>query len=110
MDVFMYQAALYCEGCADKIKANLQADDAKFDEDSDTYPQGPYADGGGEADSPQHCDDCGAFMENPLTAEGRDYVVGAITERIKNNLRGNAEVLTEWANFYDVTLSELMGA
>ena len=46
-------------------------------EDSDTYPQGPYAYGGGEADSPQHCDGCQTFLWNPLTSDGYLYVMEA---------------------------------
>lgn len=42
--------------------------------DSDKYPQGPYSDGGGEADSPRHCDHCSVFLENPLTEDGNAYV------------------------------------
>ena len=42
--------------------------------DSDDYPKGPYADGGGEADSPQFCAHCNAFLRNPLTADGLEYV------------------------------------
>jgi hypothetical protein len=34
--------------------------------DSDKFPKGPLADGGGESDCPQHCDTCGVFLENPL--------------------------------------------
>jgi hypothetical protein len=43
--------------------------------DSGDYPKGPEADGGGEADSPQNCCVCGAFLENPLTSDGYEYVL-----------------------------------
>ena len=42
--------------------------------DSDEYPCGPYADGGGESDTPSHCGACGEFLENPLTSHGYEYV------------------------------------
>lgn len=94
MDVFIYQAALYCTDCGESIRERLDAagetPDDPSDEssyDSDDYPKGPFPDGGGEADSPQHCgagEDClnaltlagtkvGAFLENQLTSEGVDY-------------------------------------
>jgi hypothetical protein len=50
---------------------------AQSTEDSDTWPQGPYDSGGGEADTPQHCDQCGVFLENPLTSDGDDYLLEA---------------------------------
>lgn len=51
-----------------------------FDEysyDSDEYPK--YVDDDTlESDSPDHCGDCGEFLENALTAEGLAYVREAI--------------------------------
>ena len=75
MEAYAYKAALYCADCADDIKARLTPPVVPDDEssfDSDDYPKGPYDCGGGEADSPQHCDGCGLFLENPLTNEGAD--------------------------------------
>ncbi len=79
MRVYQYRAALYCEACGDAIKAKaekpahvVECDESSFD--SDDWPKGPYDNGGGEADSPQHCDGCGLFLENPLTDDGRAYV------------------------------------
>lgn len=79
MNAYVYQAALHCADCAAKLIAELAPppnmqprNESTWD--SDDYPKGPYADGGGEADCPQHCDTCGAFLENPLTAEGENYV------------------------------------
>lgn len=69
MKAFIYQAALLCELCAKETSAKLPPS-----ADSDTYPQGPYGNGGGEADTPQHCDHCRVFLENPLTMDGGDYV------------------------------------
>lgn len=93
MDAYISNAALYCESCA--------PDDA----------DGPYGDGGGEADCPQSCDACGAFLENPLTAEGRRYVVEKIREYITSLAKlGNVDVLVEWAEWYDVTVEDLLAA
>ena len=56
-----------------------------------------HPDGGGEADTPQHCNDCDVFLENPLTDYGMQYVMDAI-EDYENN--GNDLTITEWADFY----------
>lgn len=81
MNAYMYQAALYCEECATAIKHRLDLDgktptlpDDERTFDSDDYPKGPYADGGGESDIPAHCDACGLFLRNPLTSDGEQYV------------------------------------
>lgn len=82
MKVFLYQAALYCQWCGEGIRrerheyAPLDPND-ESSYDSDVYPKGPYDKGGGEADTPQHCDSCGLFLENPLTTDGGDYVRAA---------------------------------
>lgn len=74
MNAFVYRADLYCEDCARDIIAKLR--DGKLvyagldSEDSDDFPQGPYANGGGEADNEQHCGGCNVALENPLTTDG----------------------------------------
>jgi hypothetical protein len=79
MNAYVYSAALYCEPCGEAIKAERAAfapDPAAVEAygeaawDSDDYPKGPYADGGGEADYPVHCFRCNRFLENPLTTHG----------------------------------------
>jgi hypothetical protein len=118
-NAFVYQAALFCEACGESIRANLRkvgkapadADD-EGSYDSDDYPKGPFADGGGEADFPNHCDcgeDCddaivlsdgrkiGAWLGNPLTSDGVDYVRGAVEK--------GGEVATLWADWYSDDLS-----
>jgi hypothetical protein len=69
-DVFIFQAALVCEDCAAKIIEKLRKSGAEDDGDSDSYPQGPYGDGGGEADSAQFCD-CGRACVNAVSVGGR---------------------------------------
>jgi hypothetical protein len=92
MDAYVYQAALWCGPCVIKrlveekkaspgaldmppaealqqvVSSNGFTDESDYD--SDDLPKGPYSDGGGEADSPQHCDGCGLLLENPLTSDG----------------------------------------
>lgn len=74
MNVYMFNAALLCDECASELRAELGWENIADNGDSDTYPQGPYADGGGEADSPQHCDCCQLFLDNTLTREGEAYI------------------------------------
>ena len=97
MIAYVFQAALLCEKCGEKAKCDYShnADNA----DTYFYPQGPYADGGGEADCPQHCDACGVFLENPLTTDGYAFVKNTI------NTCGESftPAITEWSLFYSIT-------
>lgn len=108
MDAYIYQADLICEDCAVKVKQELIAqcrapenpqDENSFD--SDDFPKGPYADGGGEADYPAHCSMCQEFLENPLTTDGYNYVEDQIKEEIEKN-----PVLSQWFNFYDFRIRQ----
>jgi len=93
MNVYVYQAALICEDCAAAVKERLSTAIHTL---GTRYPQGPYCDGGGEADCPQHCDMCRVFLENPLTGDGEQYVRDAVAAG-----KDNAGVLAEWRTFYD---------
>lgn len=93
MDTYIYQADLYCDECAGDTAQPYAALDVGLD--SDDIAIGPYADGGGEADCPQHCGGCGVFLENPLTGDGVEYVRAAVLDGI-----GKAEVLAEWREYY----------
>lgn len=115
MDVYIYQADLYCEDCGksicQKLKDEGKAPEMPDDEhtyDSDEFPKGPYSDGGGESDGPHHCaagDDCinaieirdtkvGAFLENDLTADGIAYI-----EKMARNDPGSS-VVRYWLKTY----------
>lgn len=97
MDAYIYKAALYCKACADEIYSSLPGI-ALTSDDSEDCPQGPYSNGGGEADSPQYCDNCQVFLENPLTPEGMQYV--------KEQAEASPNPVTEvWAEFYGVEKS-----
>lgn len=118
MNVYIYAADIYCEDCGGAIREQIAwkgfAPDNPDDEwsyDSDDFPKGPYPDGGGEADCPQHCgagqncfnaieflDGCkiGVWLENELTTEGVEHVQEAIQE--------GGEVADLWADFYRVEL------
>ena len=56
---YIYNADIYCDECGREIKASIKAElpaaewqQLRDDGDSDGWPQGPYPDGGGEADCP----------------------------------------------------------
>lgn len=114
MKAYVYQAALWCETCAEHVKRRIAATSAGVGggqiEDSDHWPQGPFSDGGGEADSPQHCDGCGVFLENPLTDDGAEYVkaqadfynvADASWEEVAQRVESAGyPVLAQWIRFY----------
>lgn len=72
-------------------------------DDSGSYPQGPYSDGGGESDTPTHCDACGAFLQNGLTGDGYEYVAEAI-EAYANDGRGDKAVVRLWCDHYGIEM------
>lgn len=99
MDAWIYQSDLLCESCAIERRVKLRHEVitiADADANSDMAPQGPVANGGGEADCPQHCGDCGEFLENPLTPEGYQYI-----QDMANNKDSHSSVIREWLIFYD---------
>ena len=119
MNAYIYQADFYCETCAIAIRNRLTREGRSPDDpndettfDSDQFPKGPIADGGGEADTPQHCSSCGAFLENPLTTDGQEYVkreVATIEARDRAVYSGNRHsmrVTRDWKRFYGYLFAE----
>lgn len=119
MNVYIYQADLYCPSCARRIKRRLASEGKRpaefqdeFTFDSDDFPKGPYPEGGGEADIPQHCasgEDCldplildgekyGAFLGNDLTSDGIEYVKDVVENR-------GGKVAQFWAEVYSDELA-----
>lgn len=112
MDVYIYQAALLCASCGEAQRKHLDeafaengAAPGTDEDDSDRYPQGPYPNGGGEADCPQHCDQCDTFLDNSLTEDGSTYVKGMWRDHVYDG-RGNLEVLIEWREAYPCEWAE----
>ena len=103
MTTYVFQAALLCEECGLRTKLHLCGSEELADYsllgDSDRYPQGPFSDGGGEADSPAHCDSCGLFLANPLTADGEEYVREALCE-CHEPTHVCSDVCRAWGTFY----------
>jgi len=114
MLAYVYCADIYCEDCGKKIREELDREgcapadpDDEYSYDSDEYPKGPYPDGGGESDTPQHCgagEDCinaielsdgrkiGDWLGNELTTDGVEYVKEVIQE--------GGEVAELWLEWY----------
>ncbi len=86
MDTYIYCADLYCASCAERIMADIPKPEGE-PVGSDDYPCGPYSDGGGEADSVQHCAECGELLENPLTEEGLDSLRDMLAETESDAVR-----------------------
>jgi hypothetical protein len=117
MNAYVYQATLLCENCALERMSEQEFARMLYGSnpwpkywtkpwtDGDSYPQGPYPNGGGEADSPQHCDACGVFLENPLTGDGSRYVNEHLIEHARDG-SGNRDVLTTWAKYYNAQVYE----
>lgn len=114
MKAYAFNAALQCQACGEKSVAQCKAEGIEDNGDSNQFPQGPYSNGGGEADCPQSCDICFTFLENPLTDDGLKYVVEAASEFGSTNeatdeswediaqyaeSSGNT-VVAEWIRFY----------
>lgn len=115
MRAYIYNADLYCEECGDQIKHEItesgMAPKDPYDEysyDSDDFPKGPFSDGGGEADHPQHCGnrECQVFLENPLTEDGHNYVLDCLLEN-KATGAGKDEILALWSNFYEINIEDI---
>jgi len=120
MDAYIYRAGLWCGPCVIKAlvvagKAAPSAIDissaealrqvvsangfaSESDYDSDDLPKGPIAQGGGEADTPRHCEGCGQFLANPLTGDGLIWVDDTIRDCLTT--RKATAPLNEWADFY----------
>lgn len=95
MNAYLRGCTLFCESCARRGPKFIASNEEQF--------VGPYPSGGGEADSPQHCDSCGIWLQNPLTDDGRRYVEDAIAaarDRLLWGERQNMIALTTWAPGY----------
>lgn len=94
--MYAYNAALWCDDCAEAIQEDL--DNAGHEDTGDTneYPQYCSSD---ESDCPEHCDGCGEFLENDLTSDGVDYVKDAVDDDEEAGIIDSVAV-TVWKPFY----------
>ena len=132
MDVYIFAADCHCSDCGEIKRAELTAQgkapadiENESTYDSGDFPKGPYADGGGESDTPQHCGTCGVFLENPLTQAGYEYVREAVdctadiepgdiaddlARRLGAKLREmDKHVLALWVEFYPEAFDKANG-
>lgn len=109
--VFIYRAALLCHRCGNAVRERLTSEgkapeqpDNESTYDSDNFPKvaGVEGDGQSEADSPQHCDQCHAFLHNRLTSDGDAFVDEAVRRFVVLG-EGNFAVLMEWVTHYGYT-------
>ena len=99
IDAWAYSAALHCPSCARSAYGDKLDDGTARDSEGNT-PSPVFSDSS-EADTPQHCDSCGEFLENSLTNDGVDYVVSALVRHETSNGKdGNAETLKLWSAYY----------
>ncbi len=101
MHAFIFRADIYCTGCATSIRHQIEGnhpEDVRHP-DSDRWPQYAGDNGGGEADSPQHCRACGTFLENPLTDIGEKAVAVAIEAHDRHGY-GDPSAIQQWRAFY----------
>ncbi len=105
-----------CEQCGTTLIPKRIKDEVDKN-NSDEWPDGPYKDGGGEADYPHHCGSggscldayvlkdgsskVGCFLENPLTTHGTCYVVGLAIEEIRRDGK-MGEIVEMWVNYYGI--------
>lgn len=110
----IYQADVWCDDCGraieDRLKAEGKAPEDTLDEgsyDSGDYPK--WGDDDEECDTPQHCaagaeclnptvisgEKYGAFLANPLTRWGLEYV----SERATEDKPGPVALF--WAHWYE---------
>jgi hypothetical protein len=114
-DAFIYQGNILCKSCARDLKKVLREKNVEDTGDSGDWPQGPYPDGGGEADSPTHCGngkDClesldigsgipiGVWLENPLTEKGLKFVAERLAENFNSPRRHGRLVNNYWRCVY----------
>ncbi len=110
MDAYVYDAALLCDECGVEKIDELRAENVEDTGDSNDFPQGPYPNGGGEADTAQHCDACNVFLENDLTSDGYRAVAETIAENLAAK-RLDSVSITQWAEYYDLdTVQKLVEA
>jgi hypothetical protein len=76
--MFIYRADIYCDACGEGLRTGLGMEGSEDTGDSEDYPQ--YA-SDSEADTPQHCGECGEMLEEcSLTPDGIRYVADAIVQ------------------------------
>jgi hypothetical protein len=121
-DAYAYQGDLICDDDASRIIEQLGKQGQEDTGDSGDFPQGPYPDGGGEADYPQHCgmhgrcvnavkvpggSKIGCPLGNPLTHEGMECVgKGQAHDLVCENNPHSHGVQLLWSHLYPEVLRD----
>lgn len=105
MLAYVFQAELICFDCGNAYMSNHNQPDHvnmcnEYTYDSGEWPKGPYEEGGGESDTPEHCGRCGVFLHNPLTEDGYEYVAAAFRGFGDVGDFGDPDILVQWASWY----------
>ena len=94
-------ASFWCVACAkESFGADVERLRFEYPEDvnlRDTFGDlvVPYWEDLSHSDTPEHCTECGVFLDNRLTAEGEAYVKEAVL-----NGHGDPNVLATWREAY----------
>jgi hypothetical protein len=103
---YTYDAAMHCPDCTAKYAWGLmQGDDVEILNaienetlrDSENNPIHPVFDTDESGDSPDHCNDCRAFINTLWIGSTVDYAIEALADYLVNG-DGSTQVLDEWAN------------
>ena len=79
MNVYIDNNNFYCENCKDEVRNKL------IEIGSSEVIRGPYPDGGGETDYPNHCVICGIAFRNKLTPHGVNCVIESLKNYVAND-------------------------
>jgi hypothetical protein len=98
MRIYQFDGDNYCGPCGEAIAATLPKPNEWEREhpDSCSYPVA-YDSSTGESDTPDHCLQCGDFLERNLTNEGRQYVQNYV-----DTLDGDTDITLLWGEFYGI--------
>lgn len=128
MNVYIYNADIWCEECGLDIIENRTNEGQEDTGDSDDFPQFVLDSNRGKSDAPDHCaagKECinatcycgenethskrlaGVFLENQLTTDGREYVIGKSLDKISSEDTCHG-VVDMWVDFYGITMRERM--
>ena len=99
IQAWAYSAALFCCHCAEQAYGKEALSNGTARDGEGNTPSPVFVDSS-EADSPQHCDSCGEFLENALTDDGVEFVADSIAACLYDAM-GNRAIVQQWASFYD---------
>jgi hypothetical protein len=133
---YTYNAAMHCPNCTMEYARNVSYSEYEFGEysDKDIYENPgifsmtkaielgiirdsenneihPVFDTDEAGDSPDHCDDCGTFIDTSWTGETVNYAVSALMEYVTRKMQegkgaGDSEILDEWCRHLNFCIKD----